>query len=169
MGIAVEFLPVGDSDGDAIIVFQWGEENAYWLNLTDAGYASVGEGVIAHVEEHYGRDVTIHNMVVSHADPDHAAGLISVFNRFKVGTLWMNRPWLYAQEMLDQFHGNWSLAGWINDVRANHEYLSWSLKIWPPRPPRHGASRGLPRRANRSQPRSGAIARAVHQAHSGSR
>jgi hypothetical protein len=122
MPFAVEFLPVGDSDGDAILV-QWGEENGYWLNLIDGGYASVGENVIAHIEEHYGRDVTIHNMIVSHADNDHAAGLIPVFKRFNVGTLWMNRPWLYAHEVIDEFHGNWTIEGWIEYVRDQHEYL----------------------------------------------
>ncbi len=89
MSLAIELMPVGDSDGDAILV-QWGEDNQYWLNLTDGGYTSVGESVIAHIEENYGRDVTIHNMIVSHADNDHAAGLIPIFKRFKVGALWMN-------------------------------------------------------------------------------
>ena len=77
MAIAVEFLPVGDSDGDAIIV-QYGTEQSYYLTVVDGGYASVGEQVIEHIEKYYGRDVTIHNMVVSHADNDHAAGLIPV-------------------------------------------------------------------------------------------
>ncbi|MCK1577754.1 hypothetical protein [Bradyrhizobium sp. 174] len=122
MSLAIELLPVGDSDGDAILV-QWGEENAYWLNLTDGGYASVGESVIDHIERHYGKDITIHNMIVSHADNDHAAGLIPVFKHFKVGALWMNRPWLYAHEVIDEFHGNWSIPNWIEYVRHEHEYL----------------------------------------------
>lgn len=122
MPLAIELLPVGDSDGDAILV-QWGEENNYWLNLTDGGYASVGESVIAHIEKHYGRDVTIHNMIVSHADNDHAAGLIPIFKRFNVGALWMNRPWLYAHEVIDEFHGNWKVNSWIDYVRGKHGYL----------------------------------------------
>lgn len=122
MSLAIELLPVGDSDGDAIIV-QWGENHEYWLNLTDGGYASVGDKVIAHIEAHYGRDVTIHNMIVSHADNDHAAGLIPVFERFKVGKLWMNRPWLYAHEVIGDFHPNWKVENWIDYVRGEHEYL----------------------------------------------
>jgi beta-lactamase superfamily II metal-dependent hydrolase len=122
MALAIEFLPVGDSDGDAIII-QYGTPDNYWLTLVDGGYPSVGEEVIEHIVQHYGSDVTIHNMVVSHADNDHAAGLIPVFKRFKVGTLRMNRPWIYAHEVIDQFHGNWTLEGWIDHVRKNHEYL----------------------------------------------
>ena len=97
MAIAVEFLPVGDSDGDAILI-QYGDQTEYRLNLVDGGYAQNGEKVIEHIEQHYGRDIIIHNVVVSHADNDHAAGLIPVFKRFQVGTLWMNRPWLSSPE-----------------------------------------------------------------------
>ncbi|WP_346295751.1 hypothetical protein LRC39_22940 [Rhodopseudomonas sp. P1] len=122
MPFAVEFLPVGDSDGDAILV-QYGTENNWYLNLTDGGYASIGEKVVEHIHEHYGRDITIHHMVVSHADNDHAAGLIEVFKNFRVGTLWMNRPWLYAHEVINEFHGNWTVDGWIAHVRSKHEYL----------------------------------------------
>jgi beta-lactamase superfamily II metal-dependent hydrolase len=122
MALSVEFLPVGDSDGDAIIV-QYGQPENYWLTLVDGGYASVGEQVIQRIEQNYGPNVMIHDMVVSHADNDHAAGLIPVFKRFKVGTLWMNRPWLYTHEVIDQFHGNWTIQGWTDHVRKNHEYL----------------------------------------------
>ena len=122
MGIAVEFLPVGDSDGDAIIV-RYGDQSSFYLHVVDGGYAEAGEQVIAHVEQYYGRDVIIHNMVVSHADNDHVCGLIPVFKRFRVAALWMNRPWLYGREVLHQFHDNWSLEGWIHEVRSRHEYL----------------------------------------------
>ena len=122
MPIAVEFLPVGDSDGDAIVV-QYGDQIGYRLNIVDAGYAEVGEQVVEHIEQHYGRDVVIHNMVVSHADNDHACGLIPVFKRFRVGALWMNRPWIYARQVIDQFHGNWTLDGWVKEVKSKHEYL----------------------------------------------
>jgi hypothetical protein len=122
MPIAVEFLPVGDGEGDAILV-QYGDQTGYMLHVVDGGYAQLGEQVIEHIEQYYGRDVTIQNMVVSHADNDHACGLIPVFRRFRVGALWMNRPWLYARQIIDQFHGNWSLEGWVKEVRSKHEYL----------------------------------------------
>ena len=76
-----------------------------------------------HLHEHYGRDIIVHHMVVSHSDNDHAAGLIEVFKNFHVDNLWMNRPWLYAHEVIDHFHGNWSVEGWIRHVRETHEYL----------------------------------------------
>ena len=64
MGFAVEFLPVGDSDGDAILI-QYGTEESYYLNLVDGGYASIGEKVVQHIHEHYGTNIIIHNMVVT--------------------------------------------------------------------------------------------------------
>src|SRR5262249_20657113 len=122
MPISVDFLPVGDSNGDAIII-KYGGSDAFYLQVVDGGYTEVGEDMVEHIEKYYGQGVVIADMVVSHADNDHAKGLIPVFKHFRVGSLWMNRPWLYAREVLDQFHGNWSLDGWIKDVRANHEYL----------------------------------------------
>jgi beta-lactamase superfamily II metal-dependent hydrolase len=122
MAFAVEFFPVGNSDGDAILI-QYGTEDTWYLNLVDAGYASIGERVVQHIHEHYGGDIIIHNMVVSHADNDHAAGLIEVFKNFRVQTLWMNRPWLYTSEIIHNFHGNWSLEGWIKHVRGTHEHV----------------------------------------------
>jgi hypothetical protein len=99
-------LPVGDSDGDAILL-KYGDQTGYRLNLVDGGYAQNGDAVI---ERHYGRDVTIHNMVVSHADNDHAAGVHP-------------GPGLYANQVIHQFHGNWTMQGWIADVQSSHEYL----------------------------------------------
>jgi beta-lactamase superfamily II metal-dependent hydrolase len=122
MGIAVEFLPVGDSNGDAILV-KYGDTNGFYLHAVDAGYTEVGELMIEHIERYYGRDVVIRNMVVSHADNDHATGLIPVLNRFKIAALWMHRPWFYASEVIDHFHGNFTLQGWIDYVRDAHEYL----------------------------------------------
>lgn len=122
MPISVDFLPVGDSNGDAIII-KYGQGDTFYLQVVDGGYTQVGEEMIEHIEQHYGKNVIIADMVVSHADNDHAKGLIPVFKHFRVGSLWMNRPWLYAQQVLDRFHGNWSLDGWVREVRASHEYL----------------------------------------------
>jgi hypothetical protein len=62
-------------------------------------------------------------MVLSHADNDHAVGLVGVMQHFKVKNLWMNRPWLYADQVIDSFHGNFSLEGLIQDMRDRHSYL----------------------------------------------
>ncbi len=62
-------------------------------------------------------------MVLSHADNDHAVGLIDVLEHFDVGAIWMNKPWLYAAEVLDHFHGNYTLEGLIARMKELHPYL----------------------------------------------
>src|SRR5262245_37981408 len=122
MPIAIDFLSVGDSDGDAIII-QYGDGKGFNLQVVDGGYAEVGEHMVEYIEHYYGPNAVISDIVVSHADNDHAAGLIPVFQRFTVRALWMNRPWLYGPLVIDQFHDNWTLEGWVKEVRSKHEYL----------------------------------------------
>lgn len=62
-------------------------------------------------------------MVLTHADNDHACGLIGVLKQFEVKHLWMNRPWLYAKETLQHFHGNFTLQGLVDDMKDRHPYL----------------------------------------------
>jgi hypothetical protein len=65
------------------------------------------------------------NVVLSHADNDHACGLIKLLehDKFKVFNLWMNRPWDYVDEVLDKFHGAYTRDGLIKKMREMHPYL----------------------------------------------
>ena len=40
-----------------------------------------------------------------------------------MNNLWMNRPWLYADEIIHNFHGNWTLHGLIDHIRSKHPHL----------------------------------------------
>jgi len=62
-------------------------------------------------------------MVLSHADDDHAPGLVEVMKTMTVQNLYMNRPWLYAAETLQYFHGRYTLEGLIKKMRDMHPYL----------------------------------------------
>ena len=35
----------------------------------------------------------------------------------------MNRPWLYAADILHHFHGNFTLQGLIDNIKERHPYL----------------------------------------------
>lgn len=118
----VDFLPVGDSNGDAIIV-RVGPDNSFHLYVIDGGRSDTGTTVIEHIERWYGAHVHINHMVLTHADNDHATGLVKVLERFDVKALWMNRPWLYAGEVIDSFHGNFTVAGLVANMRDRHPYL----------------------------------------------
>jgi beta-lactamase superfamily II metal-dependent hydrolase len=122
MDYEIEFLPVGDSNGDAICL-RYGTPNSFWVHVVDGGFTDTADTVLNHIHEHYGHSTHINHMVLSHADNDHACGLIGVAKNKEVGNLWMNRPWLYAPQIIDSFHGNWTLAGLIQEIKDKHPYL----------------------------------------------
>jgi beta-lactamase superfamily II metal-dependent hydrolase len=81
------------------------------LHVVDGGYADTGEKLVQHIRTYYEQPAFIDSMVVSHPDQDHATGLQSVLEAFKVGELWMLRPWLYAEELLGRFSKFSSVEG----------------------------------------------------------
>lgn len=124
-GFEIDFLPVGENScsGDAICVRYGSSESGYTINLVDGGYSSSTDTIIAHLNAHYGRPTRIHNVVLTHADRDHAAGLIGILEQYEVGALWMNRPWLYAKQIINNFHGNWTVPGLVRHLRDEFDKL----------------------------------------------
>ncbi|MDE1714375.1 competence protein ComEC (plasmid) [Chromobacterium amazonense] len=122
MAFEIDFLPVGDTYGDAIVIRYGDDANGYFLHVVDGGRVDTGQTIIDHINKYY-PGYYINHMVVSHADNDHACGLIDVLKQFEVKNLWMNRPWLYASETLQHFHGNFTLQGLIDDMKERHPYL----------------------------------------------
>ncbi len=78
MGIEIEFLPTGADSGDAIVIREGTELFGHKIHVVDGGYRSTSDVIIANIEKWYGKDATINHMVLSHADDDHATGLIKV-------------------------------------------------------------------------------------------
>jgi hypothetical protein len=122
MGYEIDFLPVGDSNVDAIVI-RYGTEQSFHLHIVDGGFTDTADTVIGHIERYFGKEVIVANMVLSHADNDRATGLVKILEHFDVRTLWMNRPWLYAAETLDSFHGNYTLDGLVAKIKEMHPYL----------------------------------------------
>jgi len=119
----IDFLPVGTSNGDTICIRYGDDQQGYYLHVVDGGFSDTAETVIDHIRTNYGLHYRINHMVLSHADNDHAAGLVGILKRVKVDHLWMNRPWLYAAEVLPHFHGNYSLQGLVQRMREMHSNL----------------------------------------------
>ena len=122
MTFEVDFLPVGDSYGDAIVIRYGDDEAGYYLHVVDGGRVDTADAIIKHINNYY-PGYYINHMVVSHADNDHASGLVGVMKHFKVINLWMNRPWLYAHETIQYFHGNYTVQGLIEEMKQRHSYL----------------------------------------------
>lgn len=118
----IDFMAVGDSHGDAICM-RYGVEGIYQIvNVIDGGFTEVGSDIIAHINTHYGTN-TIDNVVLTHADDDHARGLIAVMENCNVRALRMNRPWLYVDEFIHHHHGNFTPDGLVKYIRDTHPYL----------------------------------------------
>lgn len=98
----LDFLSVETKrSGDAICIrYSVGDQTR--VHVIDGGYIDTGEQIVSHVKTHYGTS-HVDNVVLTHSDQDHANGLRKVLEQCTVGTLWMNRPWLYAEELIDRF------------------------------------------------------------------
>lgn len=119
----VDFLPVGESNGDAICI-RYSESGDRWhLHLVDGGYRDTGEKIIRHIRDNFGADWHINHLVLTHADNDHAGGLIDVMGKMRVLNLWMNRPWLYAEEIIGNFHGNFGKYGLEDAIKDRYDGL----------------------------------------------
>ena len=112
MPYEIDFLPVGTnaSSGDAIALRYGSSQSGFTIHIVDGGYADTAPGLIDHIRTDY-QSETVTHVVLTHADGDHAAGLVDVLENLSIGTLWMNRPWLYAAEIIQHFHGNWTVSG----------------------------------------------------------
>jgi beta-lactamase superfamily II metal-dependent hydrolase len=120
----IDFLPVGDSNGDAICIqYTVNANGGVWVHVVDGAYAETGECIVEHIQTHYGRNFYIDHMVLSHADNDHATGLVEVMKRMTVKNLWMNRPWKYAVQTIGHFHQGYTLDGLERKMREMHPYL----------------------------------------------
>lgn len=122
MRYEIDFLPVGEGSGDAIVIRYGDDESGYSLHVVDGGRAATAETITKHINRFYKNPVISH-MVLSHADDDHATGLIEVMEKFEVRNLWMNRPWLYVDQIIEHFHGGFTRQGLIDDIREGHPYL----------------------------------------------
>ncbi|NLK38785.1 MAG: competence protein ComEC [Clostridiales bacterium] len=99
----IDFLDVeSKKSGDAIpIRYQVGGET--FIHVTDGGFQDTGDSLVEHINKYYNAPKFIDSVVVSHSDGDHSGGLRKLFDNYKIGALWMLRPWLYADELIDRF------------------------------------------------------------------
>jgi hypothetical protein len=99
----LDFLPVETKkSGDAITIRYSVNGAPPAVHVIDGGYIDTGDQIIDHIQKFYGT-TTIDNVVLTHGDRDHANGLRAVLEQCTVGRLWINRPWIYAEELLPRF------------------------------------------------------------------
>lgn len=96
----IDFLDVGDTTSGDAITIRVVENGIQTVSVVDGGYKDCGDEIIAHIQKHYGGVTSIKHVILTHPDGDHAAGLKVLLEKFTVERLWMNRPWLYADQLI---------------------------------------------------------------------
>lgn len=94
------------------------------INLTDAGYYSTSSDVASHLQKYYHDDIEFDNVIVTHNDTDHAGGIRYILENYPVKALWMLRPWLYANELIDRFAKFKSVENLENRLREIYSNLA---------------------------------------------
>lgn len=99
----VDFMDVETKrSGDAISI-RYEIDGITTIHIVDAGFQETGPKIVEKIRNNYGSPQRIDHVVATHPDGDHAGGLRTVLNEFEIGTLWMHRPWLHADELIEQF------------------------------------------------------------------
>ena len=87
MPYELDFLQVGAGNGDAIALRYGNDPNRLTIHVVDGGFADSGTKLVELINKFYGRPHRIENVVLTHADNDHAVGLIKILESFEVGCL----------------------------------------------------------------------------------
>lgn len=125
-GIEVDFHPVGresQRSGDAISV-RYGAPGAYTIHIVDGGTTESAEEMVASINKYYGNPQRIDALVLTHADDDHSSGLRTILDNFEVGSIYMNRPWLYAADTIGMFEDDFSIDGLTRRLREAYPILA---------------------------------------------
>jgi glyoxylase-like metal-dependent hydrolase (beta-lactamase superfamily II) len=96
----IDFLDVdSEKSGDAIPLRYKINDQTY-IHVTDGGFQDTGDKLIEHINKYYDSPSYIDHVIVSHPDGDHAGGLRKLFEEYRIGQLWMLRPWLFSDELI---------------------------------------------------------------------
>lgn len=106
--IQIDFLAVGDTTSGDAITLQYSKDGTQNVHIIDGGFNDTGSDIINHITTYYGNShIRITRVIVTHQDGDHTKGLKTVLENMDVDELWMLRPWLYADQLIEHFQ-HWS-------------------------------------------------------------
>jgi hypothetical protein len=117
--IEVDFLGVETAKSGDAIAIRYSVNEVTNIHVVDGGYIDTGDQIVEHLKKFYGTTHVDH-VVLTHPDQDHANGLRKVLELCTVGMLWMNRPWLYAAELIDRFETYESVDALKNKLRLTY-------------------------------------------------
>ena len=120
----IDFLPVASNRSGDAITLRYRIDGRASIHVVDGGFQSTGESVVQHINRYYDNPYFIDHVVATHPDGDHAGGLRTVIESFEIGTLWLYRPWLYAEALLPYFPRFRSLDGLARRLREIYPNIS---------------------------------------------
>ncbi|MGO9267459.1 MAG: MBL fold metallo-hydrolase [Candidatus Binataceae bacterium] len=126
MNLEIEFRPVGEGSkaGDCLVI-RHGTPQEYWVTVVDGGTRDSGAALVDHLRALCGKDVKVADVIVTHADQDHASGIRDVLEGLKVYNLWMHVPWLHAAEARPYFKDKrFTDAGLADKLRKEYDILN---------------------------------------------
>jgi beta-lactamase superfamily II metal-dependent hydrolase len=99
----IDFLQVESKKSGDAIPLRYKINGQTHIHVTDGGFQDTGDELMKHINKYYNSPTYINAVIVSHPDGDHAGGLRKLFGEYQIGQLWMLRPWLYADEVINRF------------------------------------------------------------------
>ena len=121
----IDFVEAGEKgSGDAIALRYRDDDGQDHIHVVDGGYQDDGDKLVKHIREYYDAPTYVDNVILTHPDSDHAAGLHKVLEEIKVGALWMNRPWLYVEELLPRFSYPYTEEGLIRRLKKDYQNIA---------------------------------------------
>lgn len=131
MAYEIDFVGVGDEckkDADAIAL-RWKDGiGNYKIAVYDGGLQAHGEKLEQLLNQYYfddGTEKIIDYVICSHSDSDHTSGLKNILDKFEVQVLYMNRPWLYVDDIWDKVNdGRTTKDSLIRRLRDEYQYIN---------------------------------------------
>lgn len=99
----IDFIKFDSSKSGDAIAIRYELNGKTTIHVTDGGFQDTGKSITNHINKFYNSPSFIDRVILTHPDRDHASGLQTVLENFDIGELWMLRPWLYVDELIDRF------------------------------------------------------------------
>ena len=129
MGYEINFIGITEETKDAdAIALRW-EDNGKTttIGIYDGGNQKYGEALGAFLDDYFltKSKNTIDFVVCSHSDMDHSSGLKYILENYEVSKLYMNRPWLYIDELFPFVDdGRITKKSLEKQLRESYSYIS---------------------------------------------
>lgn len=124
----IDFIGVKEADSADAICFRWKKsDGTFGIGVYDGGTRKYSDALCKTLDKVYFKDDEekyIDFVICSHPDADHAAGLNQILEKFKIGTLYMNRPWNHLDFLIkNKVYGRTTKVSLENKLRQDFQYI----------------------------------------------